>query len=329
MPLKRRNGRKTEGNLSMKKINGTWFEFQHHNKIEGTYWNAQCKDFTDVQWRQKVKEISELGMEYLVLLATALDFQTYFKSSVFPQASLACEDPIEVLLRAADEFGLKVFVSVGFYGDWMNPIINMTDKEITQRGLTAMNEIVQLYGHHKSLFGWYFPDETCIEGHFSEEFISYVNCYSEEARKLNKNYKTLIAPYGTRLVQADNQYIKQLERLDISYVAYQDEVGVRKTNVEESEALYAQLYKLHEKAGRGKLWADIELFEFEGDVYQSPLLPSDFSRIEKQIQAVSPYVETILAYQYQGIMNQPNTFAFAGHISSEQFFREYQNYLRK
>ncbi|WMJ23871.1 DUF4434 domain-containing protein [Paludicola sp. MB14-C6] len=312
-----------------KSIQGTWFEFQHHSKKEGIYWNNESKNFTEEKWREKVKEIAGTGMEYIVLLATALDFNCYYDTSIFPKADLTCKNPLEVLLSQAEESNLKVFISAGFYGDWMHPQINMVDKEVTKRGLQAMNEIAEQYGKYKSLHGWYFPDETCINGYFSEDFIRYVNTYSNEAHQLNPNYKTLIAPYGTRLVKADDKYIDQLERIDIDYVAYQDEIGVQKTKVEESAAFYEALKKVHDKAGRGALWADIELFEFEGDVYSSALLPAEFSRIKKQIEAVSPYVDKILAYQYQGMMNKPDSKAFAGHPSSAKLYTDYMNWLNK
>lgn len=311
-----------------KHISGTWFEFQHHNKKEGIYWNPACKNFSEEQWREKIKEIAQTGMEYFVLMATALDFECYYDTSIFPKADLACKNLIEVLLSQADESNLKVFISAGFYGDWMNPQVNMTDKEVTKRGLQAMNEIAERYGHFNSLYGWYFPDETCIQGHFSEDFIRYVNTYSNEVHILNKNYKTLIAPYGTRLVKPDDTYINQLDRIDIDFVAYQDEIGVRKTQVEESAAFYEALRKVHDKASRGALWADIELFEFEGDVYSSALLPADFSRVLKQLEAVSPYVDRVLAYQYQGMMNKPNSNAFAGHPSSTKLYTDYMQWYQ-
>lgn len=312
-----------------KPINGTWFEFQHHNKVEGTYWNPACKDFTDEQWRGKVKEIKELGMESIVLLATALDDQAYYSTDIFPKAELACENPIEALLSQADESGLNVFVSAGFYGDWMKPEINMVDKDVTKRGLQAMNEIAEKFGHHKSLYGWYFPDELWIHPYFSEDFISYVNTYSKEAHNLSKNFKTMAAPYGTREVKPDDHFANQLERLDLDFVAYQDEIGVRKTKLEESARFYEQLKKVHDKVGRSALWADVEVFEFEGDVYTSPLLPAEFSRVEKQLEAVSPYVENILIYQYQGMMNKPNSTVFAGHESSTQLYQDYVAWLKK
>ena len=38
-------------------VDGTWFEFFHHNKVEGEYWNPACRSFTELQWRQKLGEI--------------------------------------------------------------------------------------------------------------------------------------------------------------------------------------------------------------------------------------------------------------------------------
>ena len=43
----------------------------------------------------------------------------------------------------------------------------------------------------------------------------------------------------------------QLEQLDVDFIAYQDEIGVEKTQVEESAGwLLENLYKLHKKAAQ-------------------------------------------------------------------------------
>ena len=77
------------------KIDGTFFEFHHHNTPEGKYWNPTIDQFTGENWREKVREISAIGMEYIVVMATALYDKCYFKSSVFPFADIPCQDPIE------------------------------------------------------------------------------------------------------------------------------------------------------------------------------------------------------------------------------------------
>jgi hypothetical protein len=138
----------------------------------------------------------------------------------------------------------------------------------------------------------------------------------------------MIAPYVTRVAVPDEEYVHQLESLDVDIIAYQDEVGVRKSKVEETSAFYEGLRKAHDRARRGGIWADLEIFEFEGDVYKSALLPARFERILRQMEAVSPWVDKILVYQYQGMMNKPGSRAFCGCADSMRLYSEYSEWLK-
>ena len=306
----------------VKRIEGSWFEFQHHNIPEGKYWNPTLEKFTAHQWDAKVKEIADAGIRYLVLLDVAIYDKSFYPSQLLPQHEMGCDDPLEVILAAADKYGVRFFVSNGFFGNWRDPVFLMKDPEVNKLRLKAMNEVAEKYGHHKSFYGWYYPNETGIYGHYDDTFINYVNTSSAEATKLMPNSKTLIAPYGTRKVKADDKYVRQLEQLDVDFIAYQDEVGVEKTQVEESASFFENLYKMHKKAAKSRLWADVEVFRFEGDVYQSALLPAPAERVIGQLEAISPYVEKIFIYQYIGMMNAPNSKAFAGHPDSTELYRK-------
>ena len=316
----------------IKKITGTWFEFTHHNVPEGKYWNPICRHFSAEQWREKIREIKSLDMKYIVLMCTSLVYEdkaeAYFKTDIYPFAKdFACDDPIEALLSEADKCDIKVFVSTGFYGVWTHTMENMTSDDVTKRAFKAMEELYALYGHHKSFYGWYYPDETCISGHFHPDFITYCNRYTEFARSIDKSKKALIAPYGTNVLKADDEYVCQLESLDVDIIAYQDEIGVRKSRPDQTGAYYAALRKAHDKAGRSALWADMEVFEFEGDVYRSALIPAAVSRVESQLEAISEYCDEILCYQYLGMMNKPGTIAFCGHPGSIEYYREYKKMI--
>lgn len=312
-----------------RKIDGTFFEFRHHNTAEGKYWNPALEKFEGTDWRQKVREISELGMEYIVVMATALYDKCYFKSAVFPFADTLCPDPIEEVLSEADKCGVKVFLGNGFYGDWRKAGQNIKSQEVIDRSFRAMEELAILYAHHESFYGWYFPDETCIILKFSGDFMKYVNLCSARCHELTPEKKTLIAPYGTNLALANNRYIRCLTELDVDFIAYQDEVGVKKTKVDRTKRIFEKLRTAHDKAGRSQLWADIELFDFEGVVYKSALVPGKFERIQKQIENAAPYVDKILSYQYLGIMNPGDSKAFAGHPDSVKLYEDYQLYLSK
>lgn len=308
-------------------IEGTWFEFQHHNTAEGLYYNDAMRAFTAAQWQNKLQEFSGIGMKYLVLLASAFNDEAYFPTDMYPAADIACKTPIETMLSEADRLGQRVFISLGFYGNWLQPYKNMVSRRVTRRAFQAMEQLYAQFHHHPSFYGWYLPDETAIIRRFPAAFVHYVNAYAAEARRLDPTKRILIAPYGTNMVRTTPSFLSQLESMDVDFVAYQDEVGVRKSTVEQTPAYFEALYKAHEKVGRSRLWADIELFDFEGPVYRSALIPAPIERIQKQIDAVSPFVETILAYSVQGIMNAPGSLSHCGHPSSTALYTDYKSLL--
>ena len=312
---------------AIKPISGSWFEFQHHATVEGVDWNPECADFSCGQWDAKVKEIADMGMEYLVLMATALYYRAFFKTNIFPPWRLACADPMEAVLTAADKYGVKFFIGGGFYGDWESPKI-VSDPVAARKRLQAIEQLAQLYGHHTSFYGWYWPNEAFIDRYYSEEFIQYVNSCSRLARRLTPRSKVLIAPYGTRVAVPDDKYVRQLESLDVDVIAYQDEVGVQKSTPDETPKFYEGLKKAHDRAQRAGIWADVEIFRFEGTVYKSALLPAPYSRVLRQLQAVSPWVDKILVYQYQGMMNKPGSTAFCGSPASIKLYTAYAEWLR-
>jgi len=312
----------------IKHINGSWFEFWHHCLPEGKYVNPVVRYFSDEQWREKIREMAGLQMKYLVLTCSSMVYddyaESYFKTDIFPFAKdMVCQDPMGVMLDEADAHGMKIFISAGFYGNWQHTVENMTSPEVTERAFKAMGELYNRYGHHPSFYGFYFPDETCILPYYADLFIDYVNKYSAFGRSLNKDLKMLIAPYGTCLLKADDHFVSQLEVMDVDFIAYQDEVGVRKATPESAEGTYAALRKAHDKAGRAALWADMELFQFEDEVYKSALIPTDIARIRRQLECISPYVDEILCYEYLGVMNKPGTIAYCGHPDSIRFYNEY------
>jgi hypothetical protein len=104
-------------------------------------------------------------------------------------------------------------------------------------------------------------------------------------------------------------------------------VGVEHSTVDQLSFRYESLRKAHDKVPGVKLWADMEVFRFEGEVYKSALLPAPFTRVESQMRAISPFVDTILIYQYQGMMSRPGSDAFAGHPNAARLYEDYARWL--
>jgi len=316
------------GNSKIKPISGSWFEFQHLLPLEGKYWDPALKKFTAAQWKQLIKEISGVGFEYLVLQEIALDGKTFYPSAIAPKFELGCEDPLEAVLSAADEVGIKFFIGNDFWDDVHKGEFLMKDPGIRKLRARAMEEVAGKYSHHPSFYGWYFPNEAYLMPYFDEAFIEYVNDCARVAKTLMPAAVNLIAPYNIKAEVSDKKFVRQLERMNIDIIAYQDGVGVAQTKLGEPARYFEHLYKAHQQASRARIWADIELFYFEEKTHGN-LLPADFKRILQQMEDISPFVDKILCYQYQGQMNKPGSAVYAGHPSQEsvRLYEQYRQWL--
>ena len=277
-------------NPNIKPISGSWFEFQHPGGKEGVYWDKDLRQFTAAQWREKIREISETGMEYLVMMNVAAHGKAFFDTKLAPKFEMGCEDPIETVLSAADEFGVKFFVSNDYWGPDLDAHRMMTDRELGKKRNQSMEEIYKKYGHHKSFYGWYFPNESWLDPYFCDFVIPYVNECAQVAKSLNANCVNIIAPYNIKKEKCDDYFVRQ----------------------------------------RSRIWADMELFYFEQTTHGS-LLPADFNnRIIHQMEAISPFVDKILVYQYLGIMNKPQSKAHAGlRGETVRLYNQYMDWYNK
>jgi hypothetical protein len=312
----------------IKPIKGSWISIWWDDRRH-SYWNEACLNYTAQQWELAVREVAELGMEYLVLLAIGKDSKAFYDTPLLPKLKMACANPIEALLTAADKCHVKFFLSSDWFGAWDYQCLQ--DPTRVRARFQMMGEIARQYSHHRSFYGWYWPNEAALGPYFTTEFISYVNACTHEARQLMPRAKTLIAPHGTYQAVCDDRFVRQLEQLDVDIVAYQDEVGCLRMTPAQSAVAFEKLRRAHDRVPQHALWADVEVFAWEGPPNKpgSPLIPASFSRVKQQLEAVSPFVDEILIYQYQGLMNKPGSKAFTGHPDSARLYTDYVKWGRE
>ena len=193
-------------------------------------------------------------------MAVALDFKTFYPEQAFAGLGDGLSRPLEALLQAADDHGIKVFVGNGFWGRG-TVRASLPMRRRARAAWTQWKSWPPIWSS-REFYGWYWANEAGINGHFNQAFIDYAQECSRRARALMPDALTMIAPYGTNRVQADAEFARQLEALEVDIVAYQDEIGVQKSTVEQTPGYYEALRRVHDQVPQysfGPTWKSLSL----------------------------------------------------------------------
>lgn len=295
---------------AVKPVSGTWINLPYQD-VRNKYMNPLHVDCTsDAFWTQKINELADMGMEYVIIMAVANEQKAYYPSEFMPHVYRAGQkSPVCAIMDVADKRGMKVFMSTGWAVDQDD---NLADPRIKGLQEKIMNETAALYGKRKSFYGWYLPVEDQIVPYFSDRSIESVNALAAKARALTPGAKVLISPYG--VVQADiysDKFAEQVKKLDVDIVAYQDGIGCVPIPqpIPETERRLERLGKIHGDA-TSDFWVNVESFTWEREVNsrKSALLPCAFPRYLSQIVGASKAgASNIVSFAIYGMMDLPES----------------------
>lgn len=296
--------------FTVKPITGTWINLAYQD-VRNKYTNPSSFDNTDpMLWEQKVRELADMGIEYLVFMAVANDGKAYYPSQLMPWAySVNKMSPVDIIMNTAAKLGMKVFMSTGWAKDQDD---NLRDPQIKRRQLDMMKELASLYGNHKAMYGWYLPVEDCLCPLLSDHAVEAVNALTEQARILTPEKKILISPYG--IVDSDfnnPKYEQQLAKLKVDIIAYQDEIGCvrEKYPLVKLKKSWEKLRDIHNRLNI-ELWANCETFTWENATNdrESALVPASYSRVLSQQSVASVAgVDKIISFMICGIIEKPGS----------------------
>lgn len=244
-------------------ITGTWINLAYKD-VRNKYTNPQHFDNMDPKlWTAKVRELANMGIEYLVFMEVANEGKAYYPSKLMPWLyNDKLQSPVDAILDEAAKHGMKVFMSTGWAKDQDD---NLLDPVIKERQLQIMEELASLYKNHKAFYGWYLPVEDCLCPIFAEHAVQSVNALTEKAHSLTPGKKTLISPYGIGLSEFDHpDFEKQMAKLKVDIIAYQDEVGcVRdKFTLPRLKKNWQRMRDIHNRLNI-EMWANCETFTWE------------------------------------------------------------------
>lgn len=331
---RKRAGKKTkESALKVKPITGTWINLAYKD-VRNKYTNPSAFDNTDPRlWETKVRELSAMGIEYLVFMEVANEGKAYYPSQIMPWwYDKNKKSPVDAILDEAARHNMRVFMSSGWAKDQDD---NLLDPAIKERQLRIMEELAALYKNHKAFYGWYLPVEDCLCPIFAEHAVQSVNTLSAKAKALTPGKKTLISPYGMGLSEFDNpEYEKQMQKVKVDIIAYQDEVGcVRdKFTLPRLKKNWQRLRDIHSRLNI-EMWANCETFTWEEGTNDrsSALIPAAYPRLlSQQVAASAAQVDNIISFMICGIIENPESnYELGQPVWSGKVYNDYMNWKNR
>jgi hypothetical protein len=293
-----------------KHVRGTFINFVYQDE-RNKYMNPAEVDETSPElWRLKIKELSAMGIEYVILMFVANDGKSYYPSAFMPHAYPAGrESPVEAIMNSADENGVKVFMSTGWAKDQDD---NPRLPEVRALQIKIMHETASLFSKHKSFYGWYLPCEDVVGPYLSQQAVDAANSLTAEAKSLTPGAKVLISPYGLRTAKFDDgRFAEQIAKLKVDIIAYQDEIGcvVEPMPLPHMKENFRHLREVHNKT-KIELWSNDESFTWEKGLNTRPsaLIPAPFPRFLSQLSGVTKAgVDEVISFAICGIFDKPDS----------------------
>jgi len=321
-----------QNSTNVKPITGTFLNLAYQD-VRNKYTDPQSFDNTDpALWKAKIDELSGMGIKYLIIMEVANDGKAYYPSKIMPWVyDSNHESPVDAILDEAGKDNMKVFLSTGWAKDQDD---NLLDPKIKERQLEIMEELAGLYKNKQAFYGWYLPVEDCLCPILPEHSVQSVNALVKRAHQLTPGKKTLISPYGIGLSDFNNpNFYKQLKKLHVDIIAYQDEVGcVRdKFPIPRLKLNWKRVRAIHNKLNI-EMWANCETFtwEKEPNSRESALIPANYSRLlSQQVAASEGGVDNIISFMFQGIIEDPKSdFQLGQPMWSNTLYRNYMSWKK-
>jgi hypothetical protein len=321
--------------FSLRRICGAWTGITHWSDAEGKFWKDDIKKLNDTDWREIVRGMNEIEMKIIVIQEVFRNQEyvdkhniendgykgkAYYPSKLYPgRVQMAAVNPIEAILDEADKTGSFVFLGVGMYA-WFD-----FSKSSLKWHKNVAKELWQMYGHHKSFYGWYVSEEVFgnlgnKEEHkkdivfFFKEFKKYVN-------SLCPDKPIMLASNCYDILGGLKYWPKLLKNLDILCPFGFHRMPEGDLSGEEAATL---LRKFCDEAN-SQLWLDMEVFLFAEDeaLYPRPIegIVNDFGRFDN--------FEKILCYQYPGLMTAPWAQIKLGGQPAVDLFNDYKKFIEK
>ncbi len=315
-------------------IDGCWISVYHWSESEARWFNEDLKKLTDEDWKKKIYYMNEVGIKGVILQNVFhcdeyagkhdMTVENYNGLALYPSKlfkdryPIAANDPVEAILSAADECGMNVFLGVGLFA-WFD-----FSPQALEWHLEVTKELFEMYGKHKSLYGWYisaeifgalYYDYPHVEGKKYTDIVDFFRDYKKFVSILTPTKPVALAPNNIRFHEFAKEWKEILENVDI-LIPFAFARDPENLNMKE-------IQDICDSCGT-HFWIDMEMFSWPLD---NGLVPKTTDELIKEIRFYDGQ-EQIYGYQFTGLMNAPDDAYNLGGSLSKDLFKGYKSYYK-
>jgi hypothetical protein len=287
-----------------------------------------CEDFDQARWKKELTMLQQLGINELILQAVAFTDSKYVAYPTKLEGYTGNNvDMLKNALTAADSLKMNVRIGLGFNHKWWEKRANDIEwlKGEADANKALVSEIIDMYGTHPSLSGWYIPHEfsqvTAITLKQQANLNYFYKEISSEIKLKSPGKDIMISPFynskysWSPLMPVWTLMVRNIMKdTGIDILALQDAVGAKYNSTEQLSEIFAYTKKATDAAGV-KLYAVTETFTAGETRY----VPSTQASISAQISAVKACVKNYVAFSISHYQN-------SNEASQSDNFSDYLKY---
>lgn len=313
-------------------MDGCWVSIYHWSEDEARYFNKALKQMKDEDFKDHIRAMKPLGINGIIIQSvfdnnayanchdmkhTGYTGKSFYPSKLYPgRIELSAYNPVEAILSAADECDMHVFVGVGLYA-WFD-----FSPESLQWHKEVAFELYEMYGHHKSFYGWYVSEEIFGALYAEWDKVPYEK-YKDIAvffKEFKAYVKTLaptkpvaLAPNNINFTNYEREWQTILPNIDV-LIPFAFARDLQNLNV-------TDIKRICEECG-AHMWVDMEVFQ---NPFPDGLIPKDIDELINEIRIYDD-VEQIYGYQFTGMLNPPDSPFDLGGEPAKQLYVKYKKY---
>ena len=304
--------------------------------IRGTFLNFY-RDLKPAEWEVEFQAMQDVGIETVVVSSVGRlrpdpgnpsRFNLSPEGLLFPSMLVSsrerpAHDRLEMILSLADRHGMRIYLgSLQTAADWTGGT-EFSALSLYNRLLAS--EILQRYGRHASLQGWYFTQEIWLNwvSYYGEDYYGtkllatwvadMIALDAAKATAATMVFKKAAQGAMPGLIPPDVQkwtsHLSAQTRIDI--LMPQDGIGAQAgaPSMEELAAYYrAMAAGVLASSAKTAIWSIVEEFNPLPGVDGSKYPPASAVRIKKQVDTVRPYVAGYVGWIFGDDMSPQATY---------------------